>query len=92
VTVFDAERQAASLRLAAELRQAGLKAICYPETAKLPRQFKYADRAGIRVAAVIGPDEAARGQVTIKNLATGKQQIVKSSEAAQIVKQMVSSR
>lgn len=89
VTVFDAERQAASLKLATELRQAGLKTICYPEAAKLPKQFKYADRLGIRVAAVIGPDEAAKGQVTIKNLATGEQQTLPTQQAIAAVAKMI---
>ena len=82
VTVFDAERQPAALALAAALRQAGLRVNCYPEPAKLPRQFKYADRLGIRIATVIGPDEAANGQVTIKDLQQGIQQTVSLSEAA----------
>jgi histidyl-tRNA synthetase len=87
VTVFDAERQAASLALAAALRQAGLRVNCYPEPAKLPKQFKYADRLGIRLATVIGPDEAASGQVTIKDLQNGVQQTVSLSQAAgQILK------
>ncbi len=82
VTVFDAERLPVSLALASELRRAGLKAACYPEPAKLPRQLKYADRMGMHVAVVIGPDEAANGQVTIKDLQAGKQQTIERENAA----------
>ncbi len=58
------------------MRQAGLKVICSSEAGKLPKQFKFADRMKIRVAIVLGPDEAANGQVTIKDLASGTQQTV----------------
>jgi histidyl-tRNA synthetase len=82
VTVFDERSSLASLALATELRQAGLKVICYPEAAKLPRQFKYADRRGIKVAVVLGPDELANGQVAVKNLRTGEQRSLPRGEAA----------
>ncbi len=90
VTVFDPELQPASLSLAAALRQAGLRVNCYPEPAKLPKQFKYADRLGIRVAAVIGPDEAANSQVTIKDLQQGTQQTINRSDAAAQIQKILS--
>ncbi|HSB66744.1 MAG TPA: histidine--tRNA ligase [Anaerolineales bacterium] len=86
VTVFDEERLNVSYEFAAELREAGIKAACYPEVAKLPRQFKYADRMQISTVAVIGPDEAAKGQVTVKDLASGEQQTVLRKEAVNILK------
>jgi len=80
VTVFSAELFGESLRLAAELRLSGLNVVCYPEAAKLPKQFKYADRIGIRAALVIGPDEAASGKVTVKSLVTGAQETLDRSQ------------
>ena len=68
------------------MRQAGIKAASYPEVAKLPKQFKYADRMKISTVVVIGPDEAAKGQVTIKDLASGQQQTVGRKEAIAILK------
>ncbi len=76
VTVFDAERQKVSMEVAKELRQAGVKVICSPEVSKLPKQFKYADRIGVRLVVVIGPDEAANNRVTIKDLASATQQTI----------------
>jgi histidyl-tRNA synthetase len=86
VTVFDLERLSTSLEFAAELRRAGLKVACYPEVAKLPKQFKYADRMQISTVIVIGPDEAANDLVTIKDLSTGKQQTVTRSDAFKLLK------
>jgi histidyl-tRNA synthetase len=34
-------------------------------------QFKYADKRGAAIAVVEGPDERARGEVTLKDLALG---------------------
>ncbi len=87
VTVFDAELQTNSLEFATRLRAEGISVTCYPEPAKLPRQFKYADRMGIKRVAVIGPDEAASGTVTIKDLSTGEQQTVFQSTAVTLLKE-----
>ena len=69
------------LSLAAELRAAGLNTEIHLEPAKLARQFKYADRAGIRFAVVMGSDEKAEGMVTVKDLASGEQTRVAREEA-----------
>ena len=85
VTVFDEERLTTSYEFASELRKTGIPVACYPEIAKLPKQFKYADRMKISTVVVIGPDEAAQDQVTIKNLASGEQQTVGRKEAIKIL-------
>ena len=89
VTVFDKDSMLASLVLAAELRQAGLKVVCYPEVVKLPRQFKYADRRGIKIAVVLGPEELEKGQVAVKNMRTGEQKSVPRGEAAQEIQKLL---
>jgi len=85
VTVFDQERQLASLELATKLRAAGLKVIVYPEEIKLGKQFKYADRIGAKVTLVLGPEEVEKGQVTIKNLLNGEQVVVPQDDAANVI-------
>jgi histidyl-tRNA synthetase len=89
VTVFDETRWLDSLRLAAQLRQAGLNVTCYPEPAKLPKQFKFGDKMGMRVVVVCGPDEAAAGQVTVKDLQSGTQTQVPRSDAARIIREIL---
>jgi histidyl-tRNA synthetase len=73
---FDAARLHDYLRLAAELRAAGLRVELYPEAKKLGAQLKYADRRGFRVALIAGESEFAAGQIQVKNLATGETQTV----------------
>jgi histidyl-tRNA synthetase len=92
VTVFDDESMPQSFSLAGELRQAGVKTATYPEAAKLPKQFKYADRMGIELAAVLGPEELAAGKVTLKDLRTGEQEIVTKSEVGERVKLLLEKR
>lgn len=73
VTVFNETLLLQSYALAAELRNAGLNVMVYPEVAKLPKQFKFADKMKMKVALVLGPDEDVSGQVVVKNLSTGEQ-------------------
>jgi histidyl-tRNA synthetase len=85
VTLWSADRAADGLELAAALRAAGLRVDVYPDADKLGKQFKYAASRRIPYVAVVGDDEAARGQVTVKNMNTGEQQSVARSEAAGLI-------
>jgi histidyl-tRNA synthetase len=73
VTQFDPQLLPDYLALAADLRSHGVNTEIHLEPAKIARQFKYADRAGIPFAVVMGPDEVAEGVVTVKDLRTGSQ-------------------
>ena len=84
VSVFRAEDGGHALRVAALLRQAGLRVMVYPEADKIGKQIKYASARGIPCVAILGEDEIARGQVAIKYLATGQQQVYPQDEAAAV--------
>lgn len=63
-----------ALSLAGELRRAGIRTETSLEEGRdLGRQFRLAGRRGIPFALVIGPDEAARGVVAVKQLASEEQ-------------------
>jgi len=68
VTQMDAAQLPAYLALASELRGAGIATEVVLDGGKLGKQFKYADRAGIRFVIVLGEDELAKGVVTVKDL------------------------
>jgi histidyl-tRNA synthetase len=89
VTVFDEAGLLPSMALAADLRNVGLNVVCYPEAARLARQFKFADRTGVRLAAVLGPEEQQNNRVTIKDLKTGAQETISKVEAANRIRQML---
>ncbi len=89
VTLFDAALLPNARKLAGELRQAGLKAELYPEPAKLNKQLKYADQNGIPFAVIVGPDEAAAGQVALRDMRAKEQRTVPGTELLAIIRQAV---
>jgi histidyl-tRNA synthetase len=80
VLVLDKGAVAESFRLAAELRQAGIRAEAYVGESGMKAQLKYADRRGAAIAVIEGADERARGEVTLKDLALGAE-LAKSTES-----------
>jgi histidyl-tRNA synthetase len=60
-----------SFAMAAELREAGLRAEAYVGTRKFGDQLKYADKRGAAIAVIEGADERAAGKVTLKDLKRG---------------------
>lgn len=76
VTVFDESTRAQAYQVAATLRAAGVRAEVFLGAGKLKKQFQYADRKQIPFAVVAGPDELARGEVTLKDLKSGTQSIL----------------
>ncbi|MBX3061601.1 MAG: histidine--tRNA ligase [Anaerolineae bacterium] len=70
VSVFNAETKAESMRFASELRGEGIRTELFMQDNKgIGKQFGYADKKGIPIVAVMGPDEIARGEVKLKRLA-----------------------
>ena len=80
VTMMDEAQLPAYLELATQLRNAGITTEVVMEPGKLARQFKHADRAGVRFVAVLGPDELAKGVVTLKDMRKQEQFEVARSE------------
>ncbi len=60
--------------LAADLRAQGVNVELYYETAKLDKQFKYAESKNIPYAIIIGEEEAKSGKAQLKNLQTREQE------------------
>jgi histidyl-tRNA synthetase len=74
VTVFDRDRLADYQRMAAMLRNAGIRAELYLGNPKnMGNQFKYADRRHSPCVVIQGGDEKAKGEVQIKDLILGSQ-------------------
>ena len=86
VTIFDKSGVTEALKLAGELRAAGRRAEWYPEPARLDKQLKYADATGVRFALITGPDEMAKGMVTVKDLLTRTQAVYPRAQVASEIK------
>ncbi len=77
---FGGEEERVSLRLAKNLREAGIACEVYPESAKMKKQMEYANRRAVPGVVIVGSDELASGRATVKNMATGEQQAVAFDE------------
>ena len=71
VTVFDRDRLTDYQRMAATLRQAGIRAELYLGSGKFGPQMKYADRRRSPCVVIQGSDEKQKGEVQIKDLIVG---------------------
>ena len=70
------------LRTATALRAAGARLTVSVEPGKLGKQLARADREGVPFALLLGPDEAASGQCTVRDLRSREQVTVPLSEVA----------
>lgn len=73
VPQVDPDLLADTLELANSLRHAGINTETVLDGGRLGKQLKYADRAGIRFVALLGPQEVQAGTVTLKDLRRGDQ-------------------
>jgi len=90
VTVFNADTVVNSLQLAAMLRQSGINTAMYFEYKdRLGDQIGYASSQGIPFVVILGPDEIAAGQATVRRLGKSRQESeqrsVPLSEVAQAI-------
>jgi histidyl-tRNA synthetase len=56
-----------------QLRSKGVRCELYHEQSKFDKQFKYAEKKGIRYAVILGAEELANRSCKIKDLQTGSQ-------------------
>lgn len=82
VAVFSSEQMSHGIEVSNLLRANNINTLLFPTPDKLGKQFKYASDKGIPFVIVVGPDEVANNQVTVKNMLTGDQKLIKQSELA----------
>lgn len=63
-----------------QLREKGIAAEIFHESAKMDKQFKYADKRGIPYVVIIGESELQENNLSVKNLQTGEQQKISIGE------------
>jgi histidyl-tRNA synthetase len=86
VTIFGSDLLGESLKLARELRAAGIATVSALQPDKLGKQLKEADSKGVQFALVLGPDELARGEVVVKDLKSGEQRSVARGAVVEAVR------
>ncbi|WOK05018.1 histidine--tRNA ligase [Imperialibacter roseus] len=70
---FDPASAMKALAVLGKLREGGIAAELYPESAKLKKQFTYAESKGIPFLLMAGESEFASGEFGLKNLQSGEQ-------------------
>lgn len=73
-------------RLVYELRTSGIRAERDYLGRKMKAQMKSADRLQARYTAILGDDELARGEIALKEMATGEQRVVALASLASELK------
>jgi histidyl-tRNA synthetase len=86
VARVDATVAADVFTLAARLREDGFAAELDHQGRSLKSQFKQADRLGARFVVVVGPDEMAAGEVTLREMATSEERKAPLSGVAEVLR------
>ncbi len=90
IAVLDESLRRDALRLAAELRGERLRVDIFPEPGrKLDKPLKYASSRNVPVMAILGEDERARGEVTVRDLMTRQQESAPRASAARFIAKRV---
>ncbi len=74
------EEASLSMQLLKTARAEGVAAEIYPDQTKLQKQMKWANERNIPFVAIVGEQELADGTITIKDMATGRQETVPQAE------------
>ncbi len=74
-----------ALKLARELRRAGVSADLGDETFRLKKSFEAAGKAGAKYIIIVGENEVAADTFAVKNLASGEQVTVPRADLAKYV-------
>jgi histidyl-tRNA synthetase len=89
VVAIGDDGRAEALRVLRELRRAGLPAQMEFDARSMKAQLKRADRLGARAVVILGGDELARGEVTLRDMRTGEQRPVPRAEAIAAVRALL---
>ena len=71
ICAFDRSLMGQYFTMAAELRAGGIRAEVFVGSGNVTKQMKYADRRNAQIAVLMGEDELAKGEVTLKDLYLG---------------------
>ena len=79
-----------SIKVATELRKAGINTEVYLNDKKVKAKFKYANKLNIPYVAIIGEEELQNQKVTIKDMESGEQEMLTLEEAIQKIRKVAS--
>ena len=83
---FGEKETACCMQLASALRRNGIAVEIYPDNTKMKKQMAYANAKNIPFVAMVGENEMATSQVSLKNMVTGEQQTVAFDDLESLIK------
>ena len=78
-----------AFELVLALRGRGIQADCDHTGRNLRAQFKYANKLGIRVMAIVGGEERERGNIKLRDMQTGEETEVPAQNALETIENML---
>lgn len=69
-----------------KVREAGIRAEIYPDSAKMKKQMSYANAKSVSFVAIAGENEMKEGKIMLKNMESGEQSLLTLVELITVIK------
>ena len=86
------EDLSAAVTAATALRAEGVRTQLYSEKRKFKAKMGYADKIGVPFVVLLGEDEIAAGELSVKDMRSGEQQRMTAAQAAAFIRRAVEER
>ncbi|HSA04520.1 MAG TPA: ATP phosphoribosyltransferase regulatory subunit, partial [Tenuifilaceae bacterium] len=86
---FSSKEAAYCLKAIRELRNSGISAELYPDSAKMKKQFDYANNRKIKFVVIAGENEVQNNQLSVKNMEIGEQVSIAYAEISNYIKKNI---
>jgi histidyl-tRNA synthetase len=86
---FGENEQNQCMKYVYQLRNEGVPCELYPSSAKMQKQMKYANDKKVQFVALVGENELNSGQIQLKNMETGEQNLYDINELISFMKSQV---
>lgn len=86
LVALDGESERYALAVLSKLRRNGVACELYPDRGKLKKPLNYANKKGVPLVVLIGPDEISSGKLTVKHMAEGTQEQLTEEQLVRLLK------
>ncbi len=86
LVALDDESERYALAVLSKLRKNGVASELYPDRGKLKKPLNYANKKGVPLVVLIGPDEISSGKLTVKRMAEGTQEQLTEEQLVGLLK------
>ena len=83
---FGTAEAAYCLKMASQLRQAGIRTEIYPDSVKMKKQMSYANAISVPFVALVGESEMESGLISVKDMASGEQKQIALDDIIQLIR------